>query len=382
MDFSLTPDQRSLYDEIVRFARQKLNDGVVERDKAHAFPHDLWRACGEIGLQGLPVPEAYGGVGLDALSTAVALEALGYGCEDGGLSFSICAHLLACVVPITMHGDEAQKRRWLPRLADGSLVAVNAMSEPGSGSDAYAMKTRAVRDGDGYRLRGTKIWSTNGPVADVAVVYAVTDPEKGYYGGISVFLVAKDTPGFLAGQTFEKMGLRTSPIGEIVLDDVRVPAEARLGAEGAGTAIFTQSMEWERVCIGAKHVGTMQRLLEKSVKYARTRDAFGQKIGKFQAVSHKIVDMKIRLEAARLLVYKAATRLDKARDVAIDASSVKVFVSEALVQTALDTVQIFGGNGYTTEYEVERTLRDAIGSKIYSGTNEIQRNIIAKWLGL
>ncbi len=382
MDFTLSEDQRVLRNEIIRFARKNLNSGVIERDREQVFPHDLWLKCGEMGLQGLPVPEAYGGVGLDPLTTAVALEALGYGCEDGGLAFSICAHLLACVVPVWKHGTEEQKKKYLPGLCNGTLIAVNAMSEPGSGSDAYAMKTRAVPDGDGYRINGTKIWSTNGPVADLALVYAVTDAEKGYYGGISVFLVEKETPGFSAGQKFEKMGLRTSPIGEIVLEDVWVPAEAMLGGPGAGTLIFTQSMEWERVCIGAMHCGTMNRLLDKAVRYARTREAFGQKIGKYQAVSHKIVDMKIRLEAARLLAYKAATRLDQARDVAIDASIVKVFVSEALLQTALDTVQIFGGNGYTTEYEVERTLRDAVGGKIYSGTNEVQRNILAKWLGL
>jgi alkylation response protein AidB-like acyl-CoA dehydrogenase len=382
VDFSLTQEQRSLYDEIVRFARKNLNERTIERDRDHVFPHDLWRQCGEMRLQGLPVPEEYGGVGLDPLTTAVSLEALGYGCEDGGLSFSICAHLLACVIPVMKHASDAQKRKYLPRLSDGSLIAVNAISEPGSGSDAFAMKTRADRDGDGYRLTGTKTWSTNGPVADLALVYALTDPEKGYHGGISAFLVEKGTPGLSAGQTFEKMGLRTSPIGEVVLENVYVPAEARLGGEGAGARMFTQSMEWERVCIGALHVGTMQRLLEKSIEHARTREAFGQRIGKYQAVAHKIVDMKIRLEAARLLVYKAASRLDQARDIAIDASSVKVFVSEALLQTALDTVQVYGGSGYTTEYQLERTLRDAIGSKIYSGTNEIQRNIIAAWLGL
>jgi len=382
MDFDLTQDQRAFKTEIIRFARKVLNEGAMERDRAQTFPRDLWLRCGEMGLQGLPVPEAYGGIGLDPLSTALALEALGYGCEDGGLAFSICAHLLACVVPVMKHGNEEQKQRYLPGLCDGTLIAVNAMSEPGSGSDAYAMKTRAVVEGEGYRINGTKIWSTNGPVADLAVVYAVTDAEKGYYGGISVFLVEKDTPGFQAGQKFEKMGLRTSPIGEIVLEDVFVPKEAMVGRPGSGTTIFTQSMEWERVCIGAKHCGTMERLMEKSIKYARTRSAFGQAIGKYQGVSHKIVDMKIRLETARLLTYKAATRLDKARDVAIDASMTKVFVSEALLQTALDTVQIFGGNGFMTEYEVERALRDAVGGKIYSGTNEIQRNILAKWLGL
>ncbi|MEZ4699109.1 MAG: acyl-CoA dehydrogenase family protein [Rhodothermales bacterium] len=382
MDFSLTEDQKILRDEIVSFARRELSEGVIERDRNQEFPHELWLKCGEMGLQGLPVPEEYGGLGLDPVSTAVALEALGYGSADSGLSFSICAHLLACVIPVTMHGSEEQKRKYLPKLSNGTMIAVNAMSEPGTGSDAYAMKTRAIRDGNGYRINGTKIWSTNGPVADLAIVYAMTDIEKGYYGGTSVFLVEKGEGGFNPGQKFEKMGLRTSPIGEVVLDNVWVPDSALVGGEGAGTNIFTQSMEWERVCIGAKHCGTMQRLLDKSVAYAKERTAFGQPIGKYEAVSHKIADMKIRLDAARLITYKGASRLDKARDVAIDASMTKIFVAEALVQTALDTVQIFGGNGFTTEYEVERALRDSIGGKIYSGTNEIQRNILAKWLGL
>ena len=382
MDFALTPEQESLYDEIVRFARQDLNAGAVDRDRTQTFPKDLWLRCGELGLTGLPVPEQYCGVGLDPLSTAIALEALGYGCTDGGLSFSICAHLLACVVPIVLHGSHEQKQLYLPRLSKGTWVAANAMSEPGSGSDAYSMQTCAVRDGDGYRLNGTKIWTTNGPIADLAVVYAVTDSEKRSHGGISVFLVEAGTSGFTAGQTFEKMGLRTSPIGEIVLDNVHVPASARLGAEGAGMLCFSESMDWERVCIAALHVGTMQRLLEQSIAYSRSRSAFGAKIGKYQAVAHKIADMKIRLEASRLLVYRAATRLDKKRDVGQDASCAKVFVSEALVQTALDAVQIHGANGFTTEYEIERTLRDAVGGKLYSGTNEIQRNLVAKWLGL
>lgn len=382
MDFTLTQDQKVFREEIIRFAKKELNPGVIERDRAQTFPHDLWLKCGQMGFQGLPVPEEYGGIGLDPLSSALAMEALGYGCEDGGLVFSICAHLLACVIPVWRHGTEEQKQKYLPRLCSGEIIAVNAMSEPGSGSDAYAMKTRAVPDGDGYRINGTKIWSTNGPVADLALVYAITDAEKGFFGGTSVFLVERDTPGYRPGQKFEKMGLRTSPIGEIVLEDLWVPKEALLGGIGGGAALFTQSMEWERVLIGAKHCGTMQRLMEKSIQYARTRTAYGERIGRFQGVSYKIVDMKIRFEAARLLCYKAASRLDKARDVGIDASMVKVFCADALVQTALDTVQIFGGNGFMTEYEVERSLRDAIGGKIYSGTNEINRNIVAKWLGL
>jgi alkylation response protein AidB-like acyl-CoA dehydrogenase len=360
-----------------------LNEGAAQRDREQAFPRELWRKCGEIGIQGLPVPEEYGGSGLDPLSTAMALEALGYGCHDGGLVFSLCAHLLSCVVPIWQHGTEEQKRRYLPGLCNGILVGVHAMSEPGSGSDAFALRTRAERDGPGYRITGTKTFISNGPIADVVIVFAVTDPHKGYHGGVSAFLVdTTDTPGFRASQTFEKMGLRSSPIGELVFEEVRVPAAAVLGGAGAGAFLFTQSMDWERTCLFAAHVGTMERLLEQSLEYARSRSQFGQAIGKFQAVSHRIVDMKVQLEAARLLVYQAAWRLGRTRAASLDASIAKLFVSESLVNAALAAVQVHGGYGYMAEYEVERALRDAIASTIYSGTSEMQRNIIARWLGL
>jgi hypothetical protein len=335
-----------------------------------------------MGLLGLPVPTEYGGAGLDPVSTAIALEALGYGCEDGGLVFSLCAHLLACVVPIWLEGSEEQKHRLLPGLCDGSRIAVNAMSEPDSGSDAFAMATRAEPDGDGFRLSGTKTFCSNAPIANLALVYAVTDPDKGYHGGITAFLIEADSPGFKVGQTFEKMGLRTSPIGEVVLDDIRIQSHNILGEVGAGATIFVQSMEWERTLIGACHVGAMQRLLERSIEYARYRTASGQSIGKFQAVSHRIVEMKIRLDAARLLVQHAAWRLGRFRDVAVDASVAKIFVSESLVETALGAVRTLGGYGFMAEYDVERTLRDAVGGLLYSGTNDIQRNVIARWLGL
>ncbi len=382
MDFSYSEEQALLRKEITRFAQQELNHGIAERDRTHTFPRDLWLLCGNMKLQGLPVPEEYGGGGLDPLSTAIALEALGYGCRDGGLVFSICAHLLACVVPVWKFASEAQKRKYLPGLCNGSIIAVNAMSEPGSGSDVFAMKTRATPDGQGFRIRGAKTFSTNGPVADLALVFAVTDAAKGYHGGITSFLVEKGTPGFKTGQTFEKMGLRTSPIGEMVFDDVYVPREAILGELGAGAAHFGYSMDWERTCLFASHVGTMERLLEKSIQQARTRSQFGQAIGKFQAVSHRIAEMKVSLEAARLLTYRAASRLDVSRSVALDASIAKLFVSESLVRAALGTVQVFGGYGYMAESEVERALRDAVASTLYSGTSEMQKNIIARWLGL
>jgi alkylation response protein AidB-like acyl-CoA dehydrogenase len=382
MDFSFTEEQQSLRSTIIKFAKEKLNNEVIERDRNQVFSRDLWRNCGEVGLQGLPVDEQYGGSGLDGLSTAIALEAFGYGCHDSGLVFSICAHLLSCVVPIWLHGNEEQKRRYLPRLCDGAMIGVHAMTEPGSGSDAFALRTKAVADGSEFRINGTKTFISNGPVADLVIVFAMTDSSKGYYGGVTAFLVETSRRGFYVSQKFEKMGLRTSPIAELVFEDLRVPAGSVLGEVGGGASLFTDAMDWERVCLFASHIGTMERLLETSVSYSRTRTQFGQQIGKFQAVSHRIADMKVHLEAARLLTYKAAWRLGRSKSVSMDAAIAKVFVSESLVKTALDTVQIHGGYGYMTDYEVERALRDAVGSTIYSGTSEMQRTIIARWLGL
>ena len=382
MNFTFTEDQKLLRQTIVDFARKELNEGIIERDRTHTFPHDLWLKCGDMGLQGLPVPQEYGGSGLDPLTCAIALEGFGYGCQDGGLVFSVCAHLLSCVVPICTFGSEQQKCRYLPGLSNGTLIGVNAMSEPGSGSDAFALRTQAAPDGAGFRINGTKTFTSNGPVADVVVVFALTDREKGYYGGVTAFIVESKTPGFRAGRSIEKLGLRTSPFGELVFEDMYVPADAVLSGVGGGSTIFAHAMDWERTCLFASHVGTMERLLEQAVAYARTRTQFGQPIGRFQAIAHKIADMKTRLEAARLLTYKAAWHLGRVKNVSLDAAMAKLFVSESLVQAALDTVQIFGGYGFTTEYGVERALRDAVGSTLYSGTSEIQRTIIARWLGL
>jgi len=382
MDFSFSAEQRILRDSIIQFAQKELNEDIQERDRQHQFSRPLWEKCAAMGLQGLPVPSDYGGSGFDALTTAIALEALGYGCQDSGLNFSICAHLLACVIPVWKHGSEYQKREFLPRLCDGSLIAVNAMTETETGSDSFAMKTKATRCENGYRLTGAKTFCSNGPVADIAIVYAITDPDKGYYGGVSAFLVEKGTPGFETGQQFDKMGLRTSPIGELLFNDVFVPDEAVLGGIGGGSVIFTESMDWERACLVACHVGTMERLLEGAIDHARSRKQYGQIIGKFQAISHRIADMKVRLQASRLLTYYAASSLGVSREAGRDAAIAKLFTSEALIQTTHDAVQIMGGYGFMTESGVERSLRDAVASTIYSGTSEVQRNIIARWLRL
>jgi L-prolyl-PCP dehydrogenase len=381
VDFAYSDEQKLLRDSITKFAQRELNDGLLERDRDQVFSREIWQKCAGLGLMGLPVPEAYGGSDFDALTCAIALEALGYGCRDGGLVFSLSAHLLACVVPIMTHGDEAQKRRYLPGLVDGSLVGMHAITEPGSGSDSFAMRTTARPDGDDWILNGTKTFISNAPVGDVCVLFAVTDASKGY-GGLTGFILERDMPGFSFGQKFEKMGLRTSAVGELVLEDVRVPSTAVLGTVGGGAGVFATAMEWERVLLVAGHVGTIARLLDTSVKYARTRKQFGQPIGKFQAVAHKLADMKVHLEAARALLYQSAWRLSHERSAALDASIVKLFVSESLVKAALDSVQVHGGNGYMVEFEVERALRDAIAGTLYSGTSEMQRNIIARWLGL
>ncbi len=382
MDFSFSDDQKLLRDNIIKFAQRELSDGARERDREQAFSRELWRKCADIGIQGLPVPEEFGGSGFDPLSCAVALEALGYGCSDGGLVFSLCAHLLACVVPILTHGNAEQKRRYLPGLCDGTLIGMHAITEPGSGSDTFAMRTRAQKQGDGWGINGTKTFVSNGPLGDLAIVFAVTDAGKGFHGGVTAFLVPAGSPGFSVGKKFEKMGLRTSHVGELVFEDLYIPDNAVLGTVGGGSAVFATAMDWERSLLVASHVGVVERLMETSIAYARTRSQFGQPIGKFQAIAHKIADMKTQLEAARLLTYRSAWRLDHARNASLDASITKLFVSETLLKVALDTVQVHGGYGFMAEYDVERALRDAVGGTIYSGTSEMQRNIIARWLGL
>jgi alkylation response protein AidB-like acyl-CoA dehydrogenase len=381
VDFSWTQEQEQLRDEVIRFAQRELDDDLIGRDSDSTFSPEAWKKCAAMGIQGLPVPEEYGGQGADPLTIMLAMEALGYGCRDNGLVFSLNAQMWSCEIPILHFGTEEQKRRYLPGLCDGSLIGVQAMTEPGSGSDAFGLDTSAKRNNGGYVLKGSKTFITNAPIANIFVVFALTDRGK-RFAGISAFLVDREVPGLTVGEPMHKMGLRTSPMSEVFFDDCEVPEDNLLGRPGAGMAIFNSSMEWERGCILASAVGTMQRQVERCVAYARERKQFGQPIGEFQAVSHRIVDMKLRLETARLLLYRLGWRRTQGKPSPMESAMVKLHLSECFVQNSLDALQVHGGYGYVAEYELEREVRDAIGSRIYSGTSEIQRNIVAGYLGL
>ena len=381
MDFAWSDEQQQLRDAVTELAQKELNEGLRERDKRGEFNRAGWDRLADFGIHGLPVPQEYGGMGLDPLTTVGVLEALGYGCRDNGLVFSTNAHMWTAEIPLLDFGTDDQKERYLRRLVSGEWIGGNAMSEPGSGSDAYSLTTRADKRGDRYVLNGGKTWVTNGPVADLLMVFATVDPEKGARG-VTGFLVEKATPGVRCGAPLQKMGIKTSPMCEVFFDDCEVPEENRLGREGAGSNLFTHSMTWERSCILASAVGSMERILETCIAYSKERKQFGKPIGNFQLVADKIVNIKLRLETARSLLHQAAWLRGQGKSIFLEAALAKLHISESWVRCAEDAIQIHGGYGYMEEAELERELRDAFGSRIYSGTSEIQRMIIASLLGL
>src|SRR5262245_7065232 len=381
MEFDLTPKQRELQNAAIEFARAELNDDIISRDAENSFSHSGWKKCADFGVMRLPIPEEHGGTGADPITTIAVMEGLGYGCRDQGLLFSINAHMWTNSIPILTYGTEEQKHKYLPGLCDGSLIGANGASEPNAGSDIFSMQTRVTKDDDGYTLNGTKIYVTNAIIADLFAVYGSLDANRGVMG-ICGFIIEKGTPGIRAGKKMDKMGLRTSPMAELIMEDCRVPATARLGREGRGAEVFNCSMAWERACILATCLGTMRRQLEACLDYARTRKQFGQPIGKFQSVANRIVDMKLRIETARLMIYKVGWLMQQGKSADMDAAMAKLYVSESFVKSCLDAVQIHGGSGFMTELEFERELRDSVGSTLYSGTSEIQRNIIARGLRL
>ncbi len=381
MDFGLSESQRRWHDGAIAFARAQLQDDLLGRDERREFWREGWDRCARFGIQGLPVPVENGGQGEGLPETIAAMEGLGYGCPDNGLIFAINACLWTVTLPLVAFGTEEQKRAYLPHLCDGRLVGANAASEVEAGSDIFAMQTRAQRVEGGWVLDGRKTWITSGPIADVFVAYATTDPSLGVMG-ISAFLVPRDAPGLRLVRAIPKLGVRTAPMGEIAFERCRLPGDALLGREGRGGQVFNASMEWERGAILASALGAMRRQLERCVDHARTRHQFGQPIGKFQGVSHRIAEMAVRLETCRPLVYKIGWLKAQGKDATAEVAMAKLHVSRCFVENSLDAVQIFGASGYVAETGIERELRDSVGSLIYSGTNDIQKNLIAKALGL
>jgi len=377
----LSEDHVRLQESAIAFARQALNHDLLAADAAETFDVDAWRRCADFGVLGMPVPQEFGGLGLGLTALLAVMEGLGYGTRDQGLLFSLNAHLWTNSIPIWKYGTAAQRERYLPPLCDGRLIGANAASEPDAGSDIFSMRTRAQREGNEYVLTGTKTFVTNAPVADLFVAYATIDAKLGPMG-VTAFIVERDTPGLTVSRKLHKMGLRTSPMAEVIFDACRVPVENRLGREGRGVEVFECSMEWERGCILASCLGVMKRQLEECVKHARARKQFGRPIGKNQSVANRVVDMKVRLETCRPLVYRIGQLKDADKDASVQAAVAKLYVSSCFVESSLDAIQIFGGYGYMTEQQIERDLRDAVGSRLYSGTSEIQRNLIAKSLGL
>ena len=381
MDFTWQDEQLAYKKAVIEFAQNELNDGILEDDASGTFPLQKWQKCADFGIQGLPIPEAYGGSGADILTTVLVMEGLGYGCRDNGLTFALNAQMWAVQLPILTMGSDVQKQAYLPGLANGKLIGAHAISEPDSGSDAYSLRTKATKVDGGYLLNGTKMFVTNASLADMVLVFATVNPDYGRWG-VTAFLVDKTTKGFSVGGDLHKMGLRTSPMNEVILQDCFVPEENRLGPEGAGVAIHTSCMVWERSGILASQLGAMERQLETCIQYARERKQFGKSIGKFQSISNRIANMQVRLETSRLLLYKVAWLKKMDEDATQEAAMAKLHISESFLENSLDAMRIHGGYGYMAEFEVERDVRDSFGGVIYSGTSDIQRLIIAKGLEL
>ena len=376
----ISSEQNDFYDEVVRFA-SALPQDTLHRERDELFPREIWKKVGEFGIMGLPAPAEFGGADAGVVTTMLALEALGYGCNDAGLVFSVNAHMWTSVVPLMSFGSDEQKQRWLPGLCDGSIIGCHAITEPDAGSDVFSLTTSGREVEGGHVLNGRKMFITNAPVADLLIVFARTTDGIGPYG-ISAFLLEPGTKGLTVGRPFDKMGLRTSPMSEVVVEDCFVPSSAMLGRPGQGGEVFTTSMRWERACIMASQIGLMRRTMERCIAYARQRKQFGQPIAKYETIADKIADMKIAIDAGRALVLRTGWLMDHGHDGMVESAAAKAFVAEANVRTHLDAIQIHGGYGYMTESEIERHLRDAIGGRIYSGTTEIQKRIIARGLGL
>ena len=375
MDYSLSPEQQALFDSTLRVAGDLIAPGAADRDKSGTWDGAMWKKLASHGVAGMPIPEEWGGQGGSILDCCLANEALAQGGHDGGFNLSLGAHWVIGAVPIWLHGSEELKARWLPGLCDGTSMGAWASTEPESGSDAASFRTTATRDGDDFLLNGTKIFITNGPIADVCNVLARTDK------GPTAFCVDTRTEGFVVGRELDKMGCRSSPTAEIHLQDCRVPASSMLGTEGEALwKIAFECFDWERTVMMAGAIGGMRATIDRTVTYAKQREQFGKPIAHFQAIAHKLADMEINYHACRNAVYKAAWLKQHGKEHQLEASMAKAMVGKYSVENALESVQIHGGYGYLRDFPAERALRDSKLSSIGGGTTEIQKMIISRLL--
>ena len=375
MNFDLTPEQKQVRDVARDFAQAELGDKIAPFDERHEFPHAIVAKLGPLGFLGVLVPEEYGGAGLDYVSYALIVEELNRG--DASVGITMWAHNSLCTNHVTLFASPAQKAKWLPRLAQGEILGAWGLTEPGSGSDAAALRTRAERCDGGYVLNGSKAFITNASVGALAVVMARTDPTKDAKG-ISAFVVEKGTPGFSAGTPYRKLGLHASDTAELIFEDARVPADQVLGTEGQGFVQAMQVLEGGRIAMAAMAVGIAQAAVDAAVKYMKQRTAFGKTLAEFNGLQGMIAELATEVEVARLLLLRAAYLKDSGRPAMHAAAMAKVFASEAAMKAATKAVQIHGGAGYITEFPVERIFRDAKLTEIGEGTSEVQRLVIAR----
>ena len=376
-NFDLGESADMIRESAQRFAQAEIAPRAAAIDRDNLFPRDLWPKMGALGLHGITAPEDYGGLGLGYLEHCVAIEEVSRASASVGLSYG--AHSNLCVNQIVRNGDEAQKRRYLPRLISGEHVGALAMSEPGAGSDVVSMTTRAEKRGDRFVINGAKMWITNGPVADTLVVYAKTDPAAGARG-ISAFLVERGMKGFSHGAKLDKVGMRGSDTSELIFQDCEVPQENLLGALGRGVAVLMSGLDYERVVLAAGPLGIMQAAMDVVLPYVHERRQFGAPIGSFQLVQGKLADMYVTMNAARAYVYAVARACDRGETTREDSAGAILYAAERATEVALDAMQLLGGNGYVNDYPTGRLLRDAKLYEIGAGTSEIRRMLIGREL--
>ncbi|MCR0982424.1 isovaleryl-CoA dehydrogenase [Roseomonas populi] len=377
LDFGLGETADALREQVAAFAADEIAPRAAEIDRSNDFPMDLWRKFGDLGLLGITAPEEYGGAAMGYLEHVVAMEELSRASASVALSYG--AHSNLCVNQITRNGNEEQRRRYLPKLISGEHVGALAMSEPGAGSDVVSMRTRAERKGDRYVLNGSKMWITNGPDADVLVVYAKTDPQAGPRG-MTAFLIEKGFKGFSTAQKLDKLGMRGSNTGELVFEDCEVPAENVLGAEGRGVNVLMSGLDYERAVLAGGPTGIMQACMDVVIPYVHERQQFGQPIGTFQLMQGKLADMYTVMNAAKSYVYAVAKACDRGQTTRKDAAGAILYAAEKATWMALEAIQCLGGNGYINDYPTGRLLRDAKLYEIGAGTSEIRRMLIGREL--